>query len=143
MDEKARTELHTWLASLGFTGSFEALEGKLAKLGRDSRNRWCWTVFDARFRSNPRILEVLKRIHSLGEKHFEHSSLSADSYSLMGQMDFSAQKIAYAHRDVKAITVMMKWVGFDDDKLEIRIIFRFGDDYIRDRFITLSRNANK
>lgn len=137
MDDKAKRDLHEWLGEKGFSGSFECLETKLQGLERESRDRICWMLWEGQFHSNKRIIEFLKRIYGLGNKHFKHHSMAAD-YLILGSMEFSTPRDEYAHRDIKAITVRLDWTGQQYHKqLEVRIIFRYGnDDGIRDRYVT-------
>lgn len=139
MDDQAKAELLDWLAQQGFTGSLESLTRKMGRLHLDTRSRLAWMIWESRFAANKKIAAYLRKIHALGEKHFEHSLITAD-YSHLGSMDFSTPKPEYAHRGVKAITVALAWAGRGDNlSLDIRVIFRYGDDMgIRDRCVTFN-----
>ncbi|WP_408601492.1 hypothetical protein [Pseudomonas sp. PLMAX] len=139
MDDQAKAELVDWLIQQGFTGSLESLTKKMGRLHLDTRSRLAWMIWESRFAANKEIVAYLRKIHALGEKHFEHSLITAD-YSHLGSMDFSTPKPEYVHRAIKAITVALAWAGRGHNQsLEVRIIFRYAADMgIRDRCVTFN-----
>lgn len=136
MDDKAKEDLHTWLGERGFSGELRELEAKLHKSEIESRDRLSWNLWEGQFRSNKRIIEFLHQIFALGIKHFKHYFISAD-YLILGSMEFSTPRPEYAHKDTRAISVHLSWKGPEyHEYVEVRILFRYADDDIRDRYIT-------
>lgn len=135
MDDKAQKDLHNWLGEHGFSGEMTELVASLHKFERESRDRLSWSIWEAQFASNKCVIEFLHKIFALGKKHFKNYSISAD-YLLPGSMLFSTPRPEYAHKDTRAISVQLNWRGPDyREHVEVRIIFKYDDDDIRDRYV--------
>lgn len=132
LDDQAWVTLHQQLTALGYQADQIRLMETILAQSQATDTRLLLSKY-ARY---PQFVSTLEQLLQLGHTHFERTQVFFSDYGRDDTVGFFSRRPARAHRRLSHITLRVRerqGHTEDQDSLELRLLFHFPGDGLRDK----------